>query len=147
MLDAISYNGPEYTVLYITMATGYTHRVKVWWGETVNSLESKINTRPGHGSYHVELWQSQYMHEGRQEIQMLLEVGNERETRVRKMWLPFREKNMWLKVSDWMNEELNYMDYRTREDEEREEREEAERNNLKDGSDSEPEWPEVEIVE
>ena len=31
VLDAISYAGPEFTTIYVTMGDGFTHRVKVWW--------------------------------------------------------------------------------------------------------------------
>ena len=135
----MEYRGPENKTIYILLPDGFTHRVRVWWKDTPKTLNEKFIQRFGERCYKLELWQTKVVNaETRQEADMLLnEHCKGYNTRVGDL----EKEDMWLKLSDWMNESEHPLDYKTRADELREMEREQELS-----FDSDEEWAETEII-
>ena len=107
----------ENKTIYILLPDGFTHRVRVWWKDTPRSLSKKLTQKFGERCYKLELWQTKNKAGTRQEVDMLLNENSKGfNTRVGDL----EKKDMWLKLSDWMNESEHQLDYKTWGDELRE---------------------------
>ena len=112
----LEYRGEEKELVYILLPDGFTHRIRVWWKDTPKSLNKKLIQKFGEKCYKLELWKTKINAENRHETDVLLnEYCKEYNTRVGSL-----NVNMWLKLSDWMNESEHHLDYKTWGDELRE---------------------------
>ena len=114
----MEYRGEENKAIYILLPDGFTHRIRVWWKDTPKSLNNKLIQEFGEKCYKLEVWKTKYgTLESRQESD-ILQNENSRgyNTRVGDL----EKEDMWLKLSDWMNESEHHLDYKTWGDELRE---------------------------